>query len=75
MGEVVYLDNITSIDLPPDRILEKAMGELQSVVLAGFTKDGDEYFLSSVAGGPQALWLVERLKKRLLDAVDELAET
>lgn len=70
MGEVVYLNNITSIDIPPDRVLEKAMGELQSVVLAGFTKDGEEYFFSSVAGGPEVLWLVERLKKRLLEAVD-----
>ena len=34
----------------------------------GFTADGDEeYFASSYADGGTVLWLLERLKKRLID--------
>lgn len=72
MGDIVNLDNVTRLDLPPDRILEAAVGELDSVVIAGFKKDGDEYFASSVADGGTALWLIERLKKKLLDVPEEL---
>jgi len=72
MGEVVYPHFLTSLDLPADRVLEAALGELENVVIVGFTKEGDEYFASSVADGATALWLLERCKKRLLDAPDEL---
>ena len=67
MGEVIDLPCITRLDLPPDKVLQKAMGELKNVVIAGFTKDGDEYFSSSVADGGAVLWLIERLKKQLLE--------
>lgn len=68
MGDVVTFRGITKLDLPPDRILEDAVGKLQGVVILGYTKDGDEFFASSYADGGNVLWLLERLKKQLLDA-------
>lgn len=68
MSNVVNLPVITRLDLPADRILEKAKeADLEGVVLLGYHKDGSEYFASSYADGATALWLMERLKKQLLE--------
>jgi len=66
MGEVVVLNNITSLDIPADRVLEQAIDKLEKVVIMGYTKDGEEYFASSVADGGTVLWLMEKTKKALL---------
>lgn len=70
MGKVVDIGCITKLDLPPDRILEAAKGELEGVVVIGFKKDGSEYFASSYADGGDVLWLLERCKKQLLETPD-----
>lgn len=67
MGDVVMFHGITKLDLPPDRMLEAAVGELDGVVIMGYKKDGTEYFASSYADGGTCLWLLERCKKQLLD--------
>lgn len=72
MSNVVNINCVTRLDLPPDRVLEAAIGQLDSVVLTGYDKDGNEYFASSVADGGAALWLLERCKKKLLEQVEEL---
>lgn len=69
MGDVVTFRGITKLDLPPDRILEDAIGKLDGVVILGYTKDGDEFFASSYADGGNVLWLLEKLKKQLLETV------
>ena len=68
MGEVIQLGCVTRLDLPADRVLEGAMGDLESVVLLGYTKDGEEYFASSIADGGDVLWLLEKCKQALFDA-------
>lgn len=74
-AEIIELDNITSLDIPVDRVLRKAdEADLQSVVVIGYDQNGDEYFASSVAGGPEILWALERAKLRLLRVVDGDAE-
>lgn len=71
MGEVVNLDNITRLDLPPERILNAALGKgLKSVVIVGWTED-DFYFASSIAAGPETLWLLALAQKKLLEIGDE----
>jgi hypothetical protein len=67
VGKVVPFTGITKLDLPPDRILEGAIGELEGVVILGYKKDGTEYFASSYADGGDVLWLLERLKLKLLN--------
>ena len=67
VGKVVDIGCVTKLDLPPDRILESAVGELEGVVILGYKKDGSEYFASSYADGGDVLWLLERCKRQLLD--------
>lgn len=67
-AEIVLFNGITRLDLPADRVLEAVLKEdLESVVIMGYTKDGAEFFSSSIANGPDVLWLIERLKTLLLD--------
>jgi hypothetical protein len=67
VGKVVTFTGITKLDLPADRILENAIGELDGVVILGYQKDGEEFFASSYADGGDVLWLLERCKKQLLE--------
>lgn len=69
MTNVVVLPVVTKLDLPPDRLLEAALGQLDSVVIIGYDKDGNEYFASSCADGGDVLWLLERSKLKLLNVV------
>jgi len=72
MGEVVVLDLVTRLDLPPERVLNGALGEnLKRVVVVGEYDDGTEYFASSVADGPDVLWALERAKLKLLRLADQ----
>lgn len=72
MSNVVLFPGITKLDLPPGQILAKAAEvEFESVVVLGCTKDGQEYFCSSLADGGNVLWLLERAKHRLMRIVDE----
>ena len=69
-SNVVPIGCITSLDLPADTVLEGAHGALKSVVLIGYDLNGEEYFASSIADGGTALWLMERLKQKLLNGSD-----
>ena len=69
MGKVIPLGNVTKLDLPVDRILEAAKGSLEGVVLMGYDKEGEYYFASTYADGGEVLWLLENLKKRLLEII------
>lgn len=71
MGNVVTFTGITKLDLPPDRILESAVGQLDAVVVLGYDKEGKEYFASSYADGGDVLWLMEKCKKMLMEVCDE----
>lgn len=71
MGEVVDLNVITTLSLDPDRLLEKAIGKLERVIIIGIDKDGDEYFASSEADGGTVLWDIERTKLKILRVADK----
>lgn len=71
MGEVIDLPVVTRLDLSADKVLESAIGEMDQVIVIGYDKEGDEYFASSIAGGPECLWLMERFKAALLAIPDE----
>lgn len=70
MGEVVELSVITTLPLDPDRLLEKAIGKLDRVLIIGIDKDGEEYFASSDSDGGTCVWDMERAKLKLLRLVD-----
>ena len=66
-SNVITLNKITKLDIPPDRILKSAIGELKSVIISGYTHDGELWASSSVADGSHALWLVEKFKQMLME--------
>lgn len=71
-GKVVEWNGITRLDLPVERILGKALeADLDSAVVIGWGKDGELYFASSYAGGPEVLWLLETAKRDLLAITPE----
>jgi hypothetical protein len=70
MSNVVHLDVITTLPLDPDRLLEKAIGKLDRVIIIGVDKNGEEYFASSDSDGGTAVWDFERAKIKLLRLAD-----
>ncbi len=67
MSNVIRFNGVTRLNVEPDVVLEAAIGALDGVVVLGYSKDGEEYFASSYADGGDVLWLLERLKKQLLE--------
>lgn len=66
---VTYLDVSTTLDIPVDRVLDGVKDErLEKVAVIGRTEDGDIYLASSVADARDILWLLEKLKLRILNA-------
>jgi hypothetical protein len=71
-AEIHNLNCITRLDIPADRVLQAALDAgLQAVIIVGWNQDGQLYTASSYADGGDALWLVEKFKKRLLEIADE----
>ena len=71
LANVINGPFVTKLDSNPDRILQGAIGQLQSVIVIGHTLEGHEYFASSIADGPNALWLLQRSAHNLLTIVDK----
>jgi len=69
--KVVTFNGVTTLDLPPDRVLEAALGKLEGVVLMGYDKEGNEYLASSYADMRNFLWLAERFKMQVLSIEGE----
>jgi hypothetical protein len=72
MSNIIALGNITKLDQPVDRVLEEAKEQLTGVIILGWTHDGAAYFASTMADGGEVVWLLEKCKKDLLDAAEEL---
>lgn len=69
---MVRLGVITRLNLDPDMVLREAVGRCPGgVIVCGYAEDGDEYFASSISDGPEALWMIERLKRALLSTPEE----
>lgn len=59
---------ITTNDHDPNVLLGAAeRASLTQVVIIGYEPDGEMFFSSSIANGPDVLWLLELAKRRLLD--------
>ena len=70
MADIIPLPVITTLDIPPERILAGAQkADLTAVVVIGINEDG-EYFASSIADGADVVWMLERVKLKLLRLVD-----
>lgn len=69
---VIPLGGVTRLDIPADRVLENNIGQLEGVVLIGFGQAGEVVTASSYADGGTVLWLLEKCRRRLMNASDEL---
>jgi len=67
-ARVIPLGMVTRLDLPVERVLEQAKGQMDHVVLMGWDKEGELYFASTFADGGEVMWLLEACKARLLRA-------
>jgi hypothetical protein len=67
MTNVIQFTGITTLNLEPDITLENTKGKLKGFVILGYNLEGEEYFASTYADGGDVLWLIERMKKKLLD--------
>ena len=68
--KVVPLNNVTSLDIPSERVLNAALeADLEGVVIMGKQKDGEYYFASSIADGGTVLWMWEKLKQKMMDSI------
>ena len=66
--KVSVLSVITTLDVDSQRVLQAALdAEVKEVVVIGLSKDGDFYFASSQASGPEVLWVLEKAKNKLLN--------
>jgi len=67
MADIYNFTGITTHKIPPEKLLEEALGhDLDTVVLLGYTKKGDEYFCCSTPDGGEVVWLLERAKFELM---------
>jgi hypothetical protein len=71
---VINFPGLTTLKIDPDKVIEAARGKLETVVIVGYDKDGFEYFASSDPNGPEILWLLERAKTGLINAVSATEE-
>lgn len=72
MGEVIIGDFVTRLDVPGERVLSQAQeAGLTSVLVLGYGPEGEEYMASSFAGGHDVVWLMERCKWRLMEAMED----
>lgn len=64
---IVIWKGVTKHDLPPDRLLDSALGRLDNLVIMGWDKEGELYFASSMADGGNVLWLMRLCERKLLE--------
>jgi hypothetical protein len=66
---VSIFPGVTPNDFEPAVILRSALrGKLESCMIIGWDENGDLFFSSSKASGPDCLWLIEHAKRQLLEA-------
>jgi hypothetical protein len=67
VAKIINLPCVTKLDMPVDRILDGAeKGKLKQAVVIGWGEDDDFYFASSMADGPEVLWLLQIAQRKLL---------
>lgn len=58
------------LDFDPDLTLDQLKGKLQAFVLVGQDHDGNEVTAITFGHLPEALWVLERGKKSILERAD-----
>lgn len=68
MADVITLDCMTTLDIPPERVLQGALdNKISHAVVIGITPEGELYFASAIGSLGDTLILLERAKDELMD--------
>jgi len=59
-----------AVDTDPDLTLDRLKGTLQAFVLVGHDHDGNEVTVITYGHLPEAVWILERGKKGILERAD-----
>ena len=51
MAKIIPIGCITKLDIPVDKVLEAAKGQLEGVVMISFDKEGEVYAAATYADG------------------------
>lgn len=75
-NNIINFSDATLEDIPPERVLEAAKGELQQVLILGIEKNDPEgfYFCSSTSDKRDSLWLVENFKHQLMNGFADVTD-
>lgn len=66
-GNVVMFTGTTALPIDPDRLLVAASGQLETVLILGYDRDGEFYFSSSCPEVPEISWLILQAQDALLN--------
>jgi len=70
--KVVHASFVTKLELPPERVLEGAMGVCSEIVVLGWVKgEGKFYFGASDPDMSRALMLLLRAQKEIMERMDD----
>lgn len=71
-AKIYEFDAPTLVDLPPDKVLNAALGKLDKVIILGIEEESGEIYMAASCGNiPEALYLLEKCKKKLLEFGEE----
>lgn len=69
---VIELDCDTRIDLPPDRILTAALGQIDAcAIVLGLREDGATYMAFSTGDAAQIVFMLDRAKMDIMKSFED----
>jgi hypothetical protein len=73
---IVNFTGVTRLDLPPERIAKALLkADLDTIVVCGFTQEGEFYFSSNRADAGSVIFLLEKAKLELFKICEEMEVT
>jgi hypothetical protein len=68
--KVILFPGETTLDIPPDRVLDGALGKLDTVLVIGKDLDGGLYLAASTNNGGELFLLIERCKAEMVRRIE-----
>lgn len=72
---VIYLNEVTTEDIPPERVIGAALdANLSVAIVIGRRPDGSIYFASSTGDVKEAHWLVSVVATNIITSYTEMGQ-
>ena len=65
-AKILQFTGRTRLELPPDQILEDAIGKLEKVLIVGYDKEDKLYATASCVSIAEAVFMLEKIKCQLM---------